>query len=256
MSYSLRYHNPVICEYLASQYVTGLMTRRTRARMEQLLSSTTPEFSELTTAVAFWSDKLSSIDYSSPEIASSEKTWQAIEQSISLAPQATVPKSSWWHSLLFWQASSVVGLAASLILAFMLLLAPPAPIDLLGPNYMAAMSVHQNDATNNDIRFVINAYQKTDLEPSRLLLQWSQRQAREQQQRLHIWAEDIDTGQISYIGAEPVSNAPWHLTKSAWQAISNSSRLLVTATENRPTDSTILFSGPCVQLADWQQQAI
>lgn len=157
---------------------------------------------------------------------------------------------------MLWQVTSIVGIASSFALALMLFVTPiNAPSSLnTAPNYMTAMSRH-NDTSDN-IRFVINAYKKTENTPSTLFVQWSQREPRKNSDTLFIWAEDKDTGELSYIGSEPTKGEPWHLTKPSWQAISNSSRLIATRNPQQPSQTNIVFSGPCVQLTDWKQTTI
>lgn len=251
MSNSLRYRNPKICDHLASQYVAGTMTSRVRTRMDTLIT-TTPE---LEMAVAFWADSMAGIDYEMPETQVSKDHWAGIESRLpSTAQQKTSHTTSttqhWWQKLVFWQVSSLLGMATSLALAVILALSPTPPSDLVAPNYMAAMSAH-NDKTGA-IRFVVNAYTKTDTAPSRLVVQWSEREPRRSTQALHIWAEDKDTGELSYVGVEPETGSPWHLQKPQWQAVANSSRLLATTSTDVPTIETTLFSGPCVQLTEWR----
>lgn len=253
---ALRYRNPVICEHLASQYVTGVMTPRVRSRLETLLDVTP----ELNRAVAFWSDQMAEIQFDLPEQTANDTLWNKIE---ALTPEKQNTRSnkdkettSWWKNLLLWQTTGIIGTVSSLALALMLFIAPlnNTPSLKTAPSYMAAMSRH-NDTSDN-IRFVINAYKKTEDTPSTLFVQWSQREPRKNSDALFLWAEDKDTGELTYIGSEPTKGEPWHLTKPTWKAISNSSRLLVTRDQQQPTQTNTLFSGPCVQLTDWKQSAI
>lgn len=257
---ALRYRNPVICEHLASQYVTGVMTPRVRSRLETLLNVTP----ELNRAVAFWSDQMAEIQFELPEQTANDTVWNQIDV---LTPEKKQGHSStdrenqsWWKNLVLWQATGIAGIATSFALALMLFIAPlsttnNATLSLkTAPSYMAAMSKH-NDTSDN-IRFVINAYKKTENTPSTLFVQWSQREPRKNSDTLFLWAEDKDTGELSYIGSEPAKGEPWHLTKPTWKAISNSSRLIATRDQQQPSQANTLFSGPCVQLTDWKQSAI
>lgn len=258
----LRYRNPKVCEHLASQYVTGVMTARVRARLEKILRVTP----ELNRAVAFWSDKMSEIQLTLPEHKASNKLWNTINK---LTHEEKSHKSikknkSWWKNLLLWQATGIAGVATSIALALLLFIAPlnstfntTADNKLvinLAPSYMAVMSKHNDSA--DTIHFVVNVYEKTENTPSTLFVQWSQRQPRENLQALFLWAEDKDTGALTYIGKEPAKGQAWNLNKPLWQAISNSSRLLVTENQQSPSQTKTLFSGPCVQLTNWNQKAI
>jgi hypothetical protein len=254
----LRYRNPTICAHLASQYVTGVMTPRVRIRLEKLLSVTP----ELNRAVAFWSDQMAEIQLELPEDNASDGLWSNIDKLTPDEKNHTNRKvnNSGWKNLLLWQATGIAGMATSIALALMLFIAPlndtlnNIPAVNAAPSYMAAMSKHDDSA--DTIHFVINVYKKTERTPSTLFVQWSQRQPRETAQPLFLWAEDKDTGELTYIGKEPSKGESWDLNKPIWQTISNSSRLLVTQDQRLPSQSNTLFSGPCVQLSNWEKKVI
>lgn len=258
MSASMRYHNPAIQEHLAAQYVAGVMTPRVRARTQSLLV----EIPGFATVVADWSDSLVSLQSQLPEVEPIADVWQAIDQVIS--PQPLTTKEPWWRNLLLWQITGVTGACASVFLAVALTLfitaSPNQPSPSFAqsqtvPNYVAVMSQHDvGGQVADEIEFVINAYAKTDTSPSRLFLQWSQDSAgNKDKHTLHVWAEDKTTGELTYIGV-PEKGQPMDLVKATWQAVSNSSRLLVTQNDQRPTVTNTLFSGPCIQLGEWQSQ--
>ncbi|MGH1486476.1 MAG: hypothetical protein ACRBCI_09670 [Cellvibrionaceae bacterium] len=265
---SLRYRKPEVCEHLAGQYVAGSMTPRVRSRMEHLIAVTP----ELNRAVTFWADQFSDLQYQLPEQTPSADLWSSIDKRVNIAEahsektankQLDAKQKSPWGELLFWRITGVAGFVSSVLLAFFVvftstnvpIVTDPASLATIrsAPSYMAAMSQHNGD---DDIRFVINAYSKAEGVPSRLFVQWSQRHPRADMAPLHLWAEDKDTGELSYIGVEPDKGELWNLTKPTWTAISNSSRLLMTANAQLPDQNNLVFSGPCVQLADWNKQAI
>lgn len=255
MSRCLRYRNPIICEHLAGQYVAGIMTTRVRSRMKKLLA-TTPE---LDRAVAFWGDQFSVVHEQLPlAMAPSKDIWQQIDskitaaESLSVAAPQKVEASGWWQNLWVWKTASMTGMVTSFALAMALFFPAETSIQptITGANYIAAMSAHNQNKT--DIQFVISAYKKQANKPSRLHVQWSQRHPEADKTPLHLWAEDKDSGQLTYVGLQPSSNAAWDLTKPSWQAIANSSRLLMTSNSQLPNQQNTIFSGPCVQLASWQ----
>jgi anti-sigma-K factor RskA len=258
-SASLRYRHPEICEYLASQYVAGSMTPLVRSRMESLIAMTP----ELNRAVASWSDQFSKLHYQFPEEQPSDNLWKAIDNQISHEDIARASKP-WWENLFVWQMSSVAGFVTSLAFAFFVFLSPGSFLEdgSVGgiaevrstPSYVAVMSDHGE--SDNGIRFVINAYKKTDSRPSQLFVQWSKRNPRENQQILYLWAEDKDTGQLTFIGVQPAKGEAWSLNKPSWQAVTNSKRLLMTSNQELPSNNNLVFSGPCIQLSDWGQQTI
>lgn len=257
MSRCLRYRNPEVCEYLASQYIAGHMTARVRRRLQALLM-TTPE---LDRAVARWADCFVEVHEHLPPTTVSatdhDSTWQQIEQQLNVnLNNVDKPSSnSFWDQLLLWRITTGIGALASFTLAWVLWLSVPtvlAPTPTLsGPSYLANMTLHGDSADN--IQFVISAYKKNDSLPvSRLHVQWSKEHAQQTNSELHLWAEDKDSGQLTYIGIQPSKDEAWNLTKPSWKAIANSRRLLMTANNQRPTDTNTIFSGLCLQLKAWK----
>ncbi|RDL43529.1 hypothetical protein DN730_14440 [Marinomonas piezotolerans] len=254
MSGSLRYHNAVICDHLASQYVVGHMTPRVRNRVEAL-RVVSPELDK---AIIHWSESFSTIHNALPDKQPDAKTWSQIEQQLFDHAAPREEKASIWRSLRFWRFTGVSASLASIVLAVMLFVHPPERTEdnaLVNstPQYIAVMSPTAN---RKDIRFVVNLYQKTEKTPSRLFIQWAESQPRAIKTRMHLWAKDKDTGQFAYIGLEPNDNVTWDLQKTTWQAVSSSSELFFTATKVRPTTENTLFSGPCIQLGNWKQNLI
>lgn len=255
MSRSLRYQDPVICDYLASQYVAGNMTPRVRRRVEALLI-TTPE---LDRAIARWADSFAELHIRLPEPQVSMKTqqdsWKAIEKAIHTeTAKDTKAKSSFWDSLFVWRFTTGGTALASMLMAYMLFIASPVEqtVVIAGPDYLANMSA-QGDSLNN-IRFVITAYKKTEQnQASRLHVQWLKGGTRKTDQMLHLWAEDKETKAMTYIGLLPEKADDWSLTKSSWKAVTTSQRLLMTADNKVPSAGNTLFSGLCLQLKAWKE---
>ncbi len=264
MSRCLRYQQPIIVQHLANQYVAGVMSFRVRARTDQLML-TTPE---LERAIAQLSESFAELHLRLPEAdLKTEKLasiWESIDSTIEQAattkhtPPTAAPEN-FWSTLFAWKIASGVGAFASMVLAVMLWFSAPQIIDnsgqIAGPSYLANMTAAKGD-NKEAIQFVITAYSKTPTAPSRLHVQWSldhlpssQPEAR---QPLHLWAEDKDSGKITYIGVQPERDQPWDLTKPLWKAVANSRRLLMTEDSLAPTQSTIVFSGFCLQLKSWK----
>lgn len=249
MSRCLRYQNPVIYEHLAGQYVAGVMSSRVRARTEVLMQSTP----ELERAIAQLADSFSQIPSRFQHVEASsarfDNIWTAIDkQTAELIPA----KSSFWDSLILWKAATGVSAFASLVLAVNIFFAQPLVQTInSGPSYLANMSA-TND-TESNIQFVISAYSKKEGTPSRLHVQWSQTHAgKKQHPPLHLWAEDKDTQQLTYIGLQPAKGSNWNLMKPSWKAIANSSRLFMTADSQQPNKANTIFSGICLQLKQWK----
>jgi hypothetical protein len=258
MSGSVRYSNPIICNHLASQYVVGVMTPRVRTRVEALRFSVT----ELDAAIISWSEDFSQIHTNLPEKTPLSSTWSRIAAQIADATKTGAIKASWWSNLNFWRLTGISATVASFALLLMLLVLPiqsknPTPLISGSPSYVAVMSPSQpklkGEKEVGNIRFVINVYQKTETTPSRLFVQWSERQPRSNQASMYLWAKDFDTGELTYVGVEPSGEEPWKLTKTTWGAVANSSVLFFTADSKKPTAQNTLYSGPCIQLGSWKQ---
>ncbi|MGH1541056.1 MAG: hypothetical protein ACRBHB_11585 [Arenicella sp.] len=245
----LRYRNPAICDHLASQYVTGFMTPRLRRRMEALLE-TTPE---LQRAVAFWADSVAPLQLELPEETPDDKVWDQIAKSTNkdTRHKHKTSNNNWWNTLFFWKSVSFGSLAASLVLGSLLLFSGTPQVSIK-PSYMAAMALH--NAPDSDIQFIVTAYKKSTDKSSWLKLQWSARHKRSIEQAMHLWAEDKDSGELTYIGPEPADKKAWRLETTNWRAIANSSRLLMTSNALQPNQNNLLFSGQCVQLQSWKTE--
>lgn len=259
MSRSLRYKNPVICEHLASQYVVAVMSPKVRTRMEQLRL----QYPEINSAVANWSDKFVPLHESYLAVTPSAHVWPQIEKAITVnSHEKLLDKTSWWDSLRFWKITGLSTTATTCALLVGLFIGAnksadnTIPLVSSTPNYIAVMSPFSaKEASTQDIRFVVNVYQKTETAPTQIFLQWSENHTRSNNAGMYLWAEDKTTGELSYVGHEP-NQAPWTLDKANWLIVSNSSRLIFTSDTNRPTQSNTLFSGPCIQLGSWKHDTI
>jgi len=273
MSKYIRYQQPKICDHLAGQYVAGVMTEKVRARTETLAKKNPM----LAAAIAYWSDAF--VELQEPLNSSSMKTsisdqvnirrvWSAIEQRISDAKVSKALNSSgtrssvndketesilerFINSLFAWRIMAGGSALASIVMASFLWLAIPGATPLIsGPSYLASMSDHGDPSIPP--QFVLSAYSKNTSSPSRLTLQWVKNKKEKQHDALHLWAEVKETGELVYIGLQPLSNGSIALTKPLWDAIANSSRLLMTEDQQQPAEDNIVFSGLCLQLAQWQ----
>ena len=267
MSECIRYQNPTVCDYLASQYVAGDMTMRVRARTESLAQSTP----ELSNAISQWADNFMPLQQAlyeaSPQYhtqASCPHVWPLIEQQVA---QLTVSKNNssinqakathqnviyqLWNTLLLWRVMTGVTTLASVFMVSMLLLTvPDSSPPATGPSYLAAMSSH--GSTDQPADFVISVYAKNTTSSSKLHIQWAKEQQMVWQTPLHLWSENKETGEIEYIGIQDLSASSVPLTKSSWVAIANSSRLFMTEEKAMPNEENIIFSGICLQLQQWQ----
>ena len=257
MSRCLRYRNLTICDHLASQYVAGSLSFRVRARIEKLVE-TVPE---LERAIANWSDNFSPlhehmlVDISSKNV---DTVWSKIDKQIEHYERKTQKQAnaesgiSLFNQLFAWKVSTAfASLVAAVFAALLLTTEPDIITKQTGPDYLANMTIHNDDV--GQVQFVITVYGKTEQAPSKLHVQWSKNRSEslDVSKTLHLWAEDRDTGQLTYIGIEPEKGQSWNLTKPTWKAIANSSRLLMTK-EKEMLEDNIVFSGDCLQLKSWK----
>lgn len=260
MSTPLRYRQPEICDHLAGQYVAGFVTSRVRARIEQL-AEVTPELSR---AIARWSDAFVELQqpFNEPlkknqkfEAINFDASWHKINQYVqskgSKENSIDVLKNV-KNALNKWKLMACGSVLASVFMVGFLWLSsshPTSPV-MMNASYLAAMQVHgsQKDTT----QFVISAYAKQETSPSRLAIQWVKGNAKADHSALHLWAEDRESGELTYIGLQELSNHSVALSKPEWFAISNSRRLLMTADKQIPNEDNVIFSGLCLQLAQWQ----
>lgn len=262
MSGSLRYKDPIICEYLASQYVMSVMTPLVRARIERLRR----HVPELDDAIIGWSERMAKINVNFPEKQPSVQVWKRIESVIvpplKKANDHQKSPSSMWGSLPFWRWMGIGASITSCTLAFVLTTGitiqnPVVPSISGTPSYTAVMSpVREGENNIENIRFVVNVYQKTENEPSRLFIQWSERKPRLNMVTMHVWAENQTTRELTYIGMEKQGVKSLSLNKVTWDAVTNSSHLYFTKDTNKPSAVNTLFSGPCIQLESWKADSV
>jgi len=267
MSKCIRYQDPTVCDYLASQYVAGNMTTRVRARTESLAQS----IPELSNAISQWADNFTPLQQALYEASPKYHTqtncahmWPFIEQRLA---QLTISKNSsitnkskpthqnifyqLWNTLLLWRVMAGVTTLASVFMVSVLLLAvPDSSPTTTGPSYLAAMSSH--GSTDQSADFVISVYAKNATSSSKLHIQWAKEQQITSHAPLHLWAENKETGVIEYVGIQDLGIGSVPLTKSSWMAIASSSRLFMTDKKTLPNEDNIIFSGVCLQLQQWQ----
>ena len=107
----------------AGEYVLGTLPAAERAALESRLGSD----AALRAALAYWQDRLLGLAARAPATEPSPGLWARIEAR--LGGRAAAPAPSLWQRLGFWQALSGLAVAASLLLASLLVLrsteAPP-----------------------------------------------------------------------------------------------------------------------------------
>lgn len=135
---------------LAGEYVLGTLPADEQAEVAQRLAHDPA----LQAAVDAWEQRLLPLAEHAAPLAPSPRLWSRIERSLGHAQQA--PRTPWWQRLALWQGASAAGLAASLLLAVLLITqqAPAARylVVLVAPNDNAAGWVVQaQDARNIEL---------------------------------------------------------------------------------------------------------
>jgi len=101
---------------LASEYVLGTLPAEQRAEVEQRLATD----AELRAAVDAWEQRLLPLTEQAEPVTPSVNLWRRIERSLGHSVPQNSPVS-WWNRLSLWRGLAGAGLAASLVLATLLL---------------------------------------------------------------------------------------------------------------------------------------
>lgn len=101
---------------LASEYVLGTLPAEQRAEVEQRLATD----AELRAAVDAWEQRLLPLTEQADPVTPSVNLWRRIERSLGHSVPQDSPVS-WWNRLSLWRGLAGAGLAASLVLATLLL---------------------------------------------------------------------------------------------------------------------------------------
>ena len=126
----------------AAEYVLGTLPYEQR----QALARRLEHEPALRAAVDAWEQRLQSMQALAPAQVPSDYLWQRIERSLDgLSPApvvASVAASRWWQRATPWRWTTAAGLAASLVLAVLLLRGTPAPL----PTYLVVLVAPQDQA--------------------------------------------------------------------------------------------------------------
>ena len=104
-------------EELASEYVVGTLPLEQRAEVEQRLKHD----ADLRAAVDAWEQRLLPLTALAEPVTPSQHLWRRIQHTLA-EPATRVP---WWNLLAVWRGLAAAGLAASVVLATLLLIRPP-----------------------------------------------------------------------------------------------------------------------------------
>lgn len=239
MPVSLRYQHPDVIQHLAQQYCLGLMSYRTRLRMEQLITQS-PTIAE---AVMQWQKHLSKIVDTLDEQPAPPKIWHNLEKQLNLEQPTT--KEPFFANLktLLWPLFS--GACALLLCLSIVWQWHHAATIEDSPSYLAVMHL----APAGKQQLVLSAYQGLKPGQSQLKLQWLQTPDKIPAANLTLWSIDRESGARTKLGqlAQLLGSAP--LSKKHWLLIKNSAVLQLTQ------GNKIVYSGTCLQLKPWRENS-
>ena len=107
---------------LAGEYVLGVLLPEEKDAFERELKRNR----ELAAAVAFWQDRLLQVAPSPAPVEPAAGLWKRIERDLPGKP-VNWKEGGLWNSLAFWRIGGMAGLAASALLALLLLTTSPEP---------------------------------------------------------------------------------------------------------------------------------
>ena len=116
---------------LASEYVLGTLPAEQRAEVEQRL----PHDAELRAAVDAWEQRLLPLAALAEPVPPSAQLWRRIERNLGSA------RAPWWDLLALWRGLAAAGLAASVVLATLLLTRSPVE-----PSFVVVLVAPQTQA--------------------------------------------------------------------------------------------------------------
>lgn len=245
-----RYNNETIIEHLASQYVLGLLTAKTRARVEKLCKTN----QALEEQIIYWQQRFCRFDQQTAELAPKAQTWQNIESALTQSEQHTANdvaiKPSFWSWLHFPQLASAIAIVTIALLSYLVI----KPINTNDPlSYVAVLT-----DKNQQAQLVASTYG----ESKKLIVNVINNPKIAQDQDLEIWVVSKTDQQARSLGVIP-RNTPLiqkQLTNAQWRLIKDSDSLIVTVEERggspigEPSE-LIVSRGLCVRLKDWKKNA-
>lgn len=123
---------------LAGEYVLGVLAPVEKDAFERELKRNR----ELAAAVAFWQDRLLEVIPPPAPVDPAADLWMRIERDLPAKP-VDRKETGLWNSLAFWRIGGMAGLAASALLALLLLTASPEPGKL---QYLAVLQAPESGA--------------------------------------------------------------------------------------------------------------
>ncbi len=157
-------------QHLAGEYVLGTLSAASRAGVEARMAND----AALRTAVEQWQEKLAPLHALVEPVEPSPQLWSRIESSVTAQAAATkasalstrtvqpdvTPISTWWNNLRLWRGLAASGLAATVLMGFVVvtkLAQPPAPgymVVLVGPQDKSPGWVVQAGTNSQQARLI------------------------------------------------------------------------------------------------------
>ncbi|HEY6134459.1 MAG TPA: anti-sigma factor [Rubrivivax sp.] len=142
------FDDPVERAAAAGEYVLGTLDTADHAAVEAALAGN----AALRAEVYAWQDRLLGLSARAAPSRPSPQAWKRIEQAIDAAAplprtkaRAASHRPPWWQHLRLWQGLSAVAVAASLMLAVLVL--PTRAPEGAGPRYIAVLQSPENQST-------------------------------------------------------------------------------------------------------------
>ncbi|TBW58759.1 hypothetical protein EZI54_02500 [Marinobacter halodurans] len=242
---ALRYRDPELCDQLASRYVTARMTPLSRRRLERLMR----QEPVLEQAVARWADRMAPLHEALPAETPPAELWPRIKAAVQTAGDDGIsPPTASRGPLFMWRTIAVTAVAAALALAVALWAHFPQRAETVTASYLAPLS------HNGVVELVVSGYPGSPAGKAQLVVQWSRRHLPSDEGPLYLWAEDQRSQTLVYLGTFSGQNHHWTVSRTQWQAVAHSSRLLVSPDRDKADPATAEYIGPCLQLGDWQEK--
>ncbi|QIL85413.1 hypothetical protein G7083_05625 [Vibrio sp. HDW18] len=236
-----RYLNALLRDRLAAEYVLGTQTNLVKCRMESLFHSDPTWWEHIEQWQQYLSDfnpathvQVSASYFKPPP----KRVWMRICERTQLLSKPS-PRLRWWWLPVGMSMSLLVGIWGQNIMLSIPTVIEATQIQPIA--YFAMMSSeNQRDA------FALVAYQGDKPGQSSLHMQRNLSVEPISLAQEMVWIRDKNTGELQLIDSLKNLNQARYLSPSEWQALKNSSELLVTI--NNDPHSLILYRGHCIEL--------
>lgn len=272
-----RYLKPEVVEYIANQYVLGLLTTRAHQRVEKMLQY----HAVLEHKILGLQARFIGLDQQTPELVPNDTSWQAIadqlqfdsavkpsttqaihdQQAVILHPEPVqknekklLDNISFYISMWFSASSARYATAFSIVL-FSLFMVLPNPFNAKNDQLSYVAVLTQEDGAAHIVastygeskKFIVNVINKPKVSS---------------EQSLELWVvskTDFEARSLGLISStQPLIEQK--LTEVQWRLIKDSQSLMVTVEEfggspiGEPSD-IVVSRGLCVQLQEWTNNA-